>query len=77
MLVYLNDIPKEFGGATYFPHLNIKIQPKKNSALYFKNVLKNQKGDQNTYHGGEALRTNHTEKWAMNIWIRHLLKLKD
>jgi len=72
MILYLNDIPKEYGGGTSFPKVNITIQPKKNSALFFRNLLPGSDidGDDLTLHSGDMLLTDKIEKWAVNCWIR-------
>lgn len=69
ILVYLNDINEEFGGATVFPKLSIKIQPKAYSAIYFEN-MKGTEVDYNTLHAGEELKTDKIKKYAINIWFR-------
>ena len=73
MILYLNDIPKEYGATTNFPNLGIKVQPKKNSALFFKNLMKGSmtEGNPKTLHSGEPLLTDKIEKWAVNCWIRN------
>ena len=69
VLVYLNDIQENFGGATVFPKIDLKIQPKAYSAIYFENM--NESGvDYNTLHAGEELTTNELKKYAINIWFR-------
>jgi len=69
ILVYLNDIHEDFGGATVFPNIGLKIQPKAYSAIYFENM--NDKGvDYNTLHAGEELLTDKLKKYAINIWFR-------
>ena len=69
ILVYLNDIHEDFGGATVFPNIGLKIQPKAYSAIYFENM--NDKGvDYNTLHAGEELLTDKIKKYAINIWFR-------
>lgn len=69
ILVYLNDIQENFGGATVFPNIGIKIQPKAYSAIYFENM--NENGvDYNTLHAGEELITDKIKKYAINIWFR-------
>jgi len=69
ILVYLNDVDEKNGGATVFPKLNLKIQPKAYSAIYFENM--NSDGiDYNTLHAGEELKTDEHHKYAINIWFR-------
>jgi prolyl 4-hydroxylase len=69
ILVYLNDIHEDFGGATVFPKLNLKIQPKAYSAIYFEN-MNGTEVDYNTLHAGEELKTDKIKKYAINIWFR-------
>ena len=69
ILVYLNDLPEDAGGSTFFPKLNLRIQPKSLDAIYFENMNNNNELDYNTLHAGEPLLTNVT-KYAINIWAR-------
>jgi len=69
LLVYLNDVEPENGGATVFPKLNLKIQPKAFSAIYFENMIGSEV-DYNTLHAGEELKTDKHKKYAINIWFR-------
>jgi prolyl 4-hydroxylase len=69
ILVYLNDIKEEFGGATVFPKINLRIQPKAYSAIYFEN-MNGSELDYNTLHAGEVLNTDKIKKYAINIWFR-------
>lgn len=67
--VYLNDVPEEDGGATNFPYLNISVQPKCGSCLFWLNTSSD--GNivyENTMHEGAKL--SRGEKWGLNIWIR-------
>jgi prolyl 4-hydroxylase len=70
ILVYLNDVSAENGGATVFPHYNISIQPQQGMASYWRNVTPEGAYIVETEHGGEAITNPNCEKWAMNIWIR-------
>jgi prolyl 4-hydroxylase len=69
ILVYLNTVPKEDGGATHFPHLNISVSPVQGDAVYWKN-MDSRTGEyyEKTLHAGEMLLKG--EKWALNIWVR-------
>jgi prolyl 4-hydroxylase len=66
--VYLNDMsPGETGGQTDFPNLNMKIAPRKGTAVMWYNV-ENGKEDDRTYHAG--LPPVMSTKYGLNIWVR-------
>lgn len=67
LLVYLNEIEPGEGGQTFFPKLNVKIRPKKNSAVLWRNILPNGNEDERTLHAGLPIESG--EKWAVNIWL--------
>ena len=68
VLVYLNDLPDDAGGNTFFPKLNLRIKPKAGDAIYFEN-MKDGDVDYNTLHAGEPIIGNN-KKYAINIWFR-------
>ena len=68
VLLYLNDLPDDAGGNTFFPKLNIRIKPKAGDAIYFEN-MKDGDVDYNTLHAGEAI-IGDNKKYAVNIWFR-------
>lgn len=69
LLVYLNDVPLEYGGETEFPRLNIKIHPKQGSAIFFKNLHPTQyKPHPMAIHASLPLHKD--IKWVCNKWIR-------
>ena len=68
ILVYLNDVPVVAGGATFFPKINLKVQPKAYDAIYFENINDGQL-DYNTLHSGEPI-IGDVKKYAINIWVR-------
>jgi len=68
ILVYLNNVPKESGGATFFPKINLKVQPNAYDAIYFENMHNNEV-DYNTLHSGEPI-LGDIKKYAINIWVR-------
>uniref|UniRef100_A0A7S4B8E0 Fe2OG dioxygenase domain-containing protein n=1 Tax=Chrysotila carterae TaxID=13221 RepID=A0A7S4B8E0_CHRCT len=67
-LIYLNDMPDEAGGHTTFPRMHLQIQPRKNMALVFNDVLDNGMDDERTEHGGSPPSSG--IKYAINCWIR-------
>ena len=68
MLVYLNTVPKEYGGHTSFPKLNLQLSPSAHTALVFNDCLPNGQEDPRTLHGGSP--PSNVTKIAINIWIR-------
>ncbi len=69
-LIYLNDLGPDDGGLTFFPQLNIRVQPKRGTALYFRDLDREGNPDPRTLHAGEAVLNPKIEKWAINVWIR-------
>lgn len=66
LLIYLND---DFsGGETYFPELKKSINPKKGTALLFKNF--NSRKNNIVYSLHEGLPVTMGIKYACNIWIK-------
>jgi len=66
MLAYLND---DFvGGETYFPLLDLLIQPQKGGVLVFENLDDDGKILKTSLHAGLPVTTG--KKIAMNMWIR-------
>ena len=70
-LIYLNDV--EDGGATYFPKLNISINPKKGNVLVFHNTISETTNiNPRSLHAGMPVSSG--EKWAANLWFRENLR---
>ena len=70
-LIYLNDV--ESGGATYFPELNISINPKKGNVLVFHNTISETTNiNPRSLHAGMPVTSG--EKWAANLWFRENLR---
>jgi prolyl 4-hydroxylase len=70
-LIYLNDV--EDGGATYFPELNISINPKKGNVLVFHNTISETTNiNPRSLHAGMPVTSG--EKWAANLWFRENLR---
>ncbi|MCB0329817.1 MAG: 2OG-Fe(II) oxygenase [Bdellovibrionales bacterium] len=69
VLVYLND-PKagETGAGTFFPKLDLRIEPKKGRALIWQNVDSSQKPLDLTVHEGEPPELG--TKFIVTAWVR-------
>ena len=67
LLLYLSDVKE--GGETYFPALDLSIQPKEGRAVLWANTLDRepQTGDDRTRH--EAKPVSRGVKYAANQWI--------
>jgi prolyl 4-hydroxylase len=66
VILYLNDV--KAGGETFFPRINLRVQPKQGTALFWWNVDEQGNPDINTLHSGEDVVEG--EKWIMTKWIR-------
>ena len=66
LLMYLNDVP--IGGATYFPKINYRVQPRKGWGVYFEYTDVYGQVDDLTLHAGEPV--SHGEKWIATKWMR-------
>lgn len=66
LIIYLNDV--EEGGQTTFPSLNISVEPKKKSAVYFEYFYNDQALNDLTLHAGNPVIKG--EKWVATQWIR-------
>ena len=66
VILYLNDV--KAGGETFFPKINLRVQPKQGTALFLWNVDEQGNPDVNTLHAGEDVLEG--EKWIMTKWIR-------
>lgn len=67
ILIYLNDVND--GGETDFPKLNIKIKPRKGTALVFFPATIDGKLDENALHSALPAKKDN-EKYIVQIWIR-------
>ena len=67
LLVYLNDQSESSGGETVFNRLNIKVVPRKGSALLFFPATESGEFDERVEHEGlEVLGPE--DKWIVRIW---------
>jgi prolyl 4-hydroxylase len=70
MLIYLNDLDKNEGGATYFKDLNIAVQPKMGRAIVWTNMNPDGSKHLETLHAALPPRGVDTEKWVIQLWFR-------
>ncbi|MEE4184534.1 MAG: 2OG-Fe(II) oxygenase, partial [Gammaproteobacteria bacterium] len=68
VLIYLNDLRSEQGGATVFEQLNIAVQPRCGRAVIWTNT--NPDGSRHPETRHEALPVTGGEKWAIQLWFR-------
>jgi prolyl 4-hydroxylase len=64
-LIYLNSSK---GGETFFPNVDMSVQPIAGRAICWSNVDRDGKIDTSTYH--EATPVNEGEKWIATKWLR-------
>lgn len=64
--LYLSD--DAAGGETAFPRLGLKVQPLRNSAVFWYNCDERGHELEDTLHAGLPPRSG--EKWGCNIWVR-------
>ncbi|MGQ4276483.1 2OG-Fe(II) oxygenase [Pseudidiomarina sp. E22-M8] len=66
VLGYINT--PEGGGSTYFPKLNLNVQPKPGRLLFFENVVRGSTDvHPKSLHAGMPVSKG--EKWAFNLWF--------
>lgn len=70
ILVYLNDLTEEQGGATYFRDLNVAIKPKLGRAVCWTNTNPDGSVHHETMHAALPPQGADTEKWVTQIWFR-------
>jgi hypothetical protein len=66
LIVYLNTLPENEGGATMFKDLELTIQPKMGKALLFFPSYEDGNQDDRTLHSGAICETT---KYIANVWI--------
>ena len=64
-LIYLNTSQ---GGETYFPHMNLRVEPKEGKAIVWYNIDPQGNIDTSTFH--EATPVVEGEKWIATKWLR-------
>ena len=71
-ILYLNEVKK--GGETYFPLLDLKIEPKKGSLIAFENCFKNTNYTHpKSLHGSKPIERG--EKYILNFWSSKTINL--
>lgn len=70
MLIYLNTLDEDEGGATYFRDLNVAVKPTVGRAVCWTNM--NPDGSQHleTLHAALPPQGPETEKWVIQLWFR-------
>eukprot|EP00455_Lapot_gusevi_P034573 TRINITY_DN3816_c0_g1_i1.p1 TRINITY_DN3816_c0_g1~~TRINITY_DN3816_c0_g1_i1.p1 ORF type:complete len:465 (-),score=120.79 TRINITY_DN3816_c0_g1_i1:118-1512(-) len=69
MFVYLNEVPIGLGGETDFPKVRqLKVRPRKNTAVFWYNVEVTGREDDRSLHAGLPVFDH--EKYGMNMWLR-------
>jgi len=71
IFVYLNDVPSSSkkNGCTYFPELDLAVQPRMGTGVLWFNVLPSGHEDPRTLHAGTPPPPR-AMKYGLNIWIR-------
>ncbi len=70
VLLYLNTVPEEQGGATVFPRLNVSVQPRVGRAVTWTNKNPDGSGHYENSHTASPV-TNDGEKWVIQFWLRN------
>jgi hypothetical protein len=69
LLIYLNSLPQEDGGATNFQHVGVRVQPRRGRAILFSPGLLDGTLDKRLWHEAQPARTT---KWVAQLWVRQL-----
>lgn len=70
ILVYLNDLSTEQGGATYFKDLNIAVRPMTGRAVIWTNMNPDGTTHMETVHAALPPQGDDAEKWVIQLWFR-------
>jgi prolyl 4-hydroxylase len=65
-MIYLNNVDE--GGETYFPKLDLRVEPKQGRAVVWYNLHPDGKGNQDTLHWGTPVKQG--EKYIITKWFR-------
>ena len=66
VITYLN--ANFTGGATFFPHIDLRVEPRAGSVLCFSNLDADGKPDPGAVHAGEPITAG--VKWICTLWMR-------
>ena len=70
VIIYLNSLEEEDGGATYFPFYKQKIHPKEGTLIYFDNMFDDNYSDNFlTLHESQPIKNN-KDKYIITAWSR-------
>lgn len=67
VIMYLNSLTSA-GGETYFPYMDLKIEPIAGRALIWYNIQENGETDPSTFHESKPVQKG--EKWIATKWLR-------
>jgi len=69
VIIYLNSLEEEDGGATYFPFYKQKIIPEEGKLIYFDNVFDDNSDNFLTLHESQPIKKN-KDKYIITAWSR-------
>lgn len=70
MLIYLNTLEDDEGGATYFRDLNVAVKPTRGRAVCWTNMNPDGSPHLETLHAALPPEGEGTEKWVIQLWFR-------
>jgi prolyl 4-hydroxylase len=70
MLIYLNTLADDEGGATYFKELNVAVKPKTGRAVVWTNMNPDGSKHMETAHAALPPHGEDVEKWVIQLWFR-------
>lgn len=68
MLIYLNTVDTQWGGATHFVYFNKSFQPVRGTALFWRNAFSMYDVDTLTLHVGQPVQQE--QKYVMSVWLK-------
>lgn len=76
ILLYLNDVPEEQGGATAFPNLNVQVQPRAGRAVSWTNMNPDGSAHSESSHAALPVKAG-GEKWTIQFWFHPYKMFSD